>query len=85
MPRKARIGASDALHHAIVRGTARRKIFDQDDERLFFLERFGTIISETETHFFAGALIPNHCHLLLITGAMPTAGVMKRLLTGYAI
>jgi len=32
MPRKARIDAADAIHHVIVRGIERRKIFwDQAD------------------------------------------------------
>jgi len=33
----------------------------------------------------AWALIPNHVHLLLRTGRVPIATVMKRLLTGYVI
>jgi len=30
-------------------------------------------------------LIPNHFHLLLKTGTEPIAGVMRQLLTGYAV
>jgi REP element-mobilizing transposase RayT len=85
MPRKARIDAPGALHHIIVRGIARRKIFDDDNDRDFFVERLGTIVSKTETQCFAWALIPNHFHLLLKTGLTPIATVMKRLLTGYAM
>jgi len=33
MPRKARIDASGALHHIIVRGIERRKIFYDDKDR----------------------------------------------------
>ena len=43
------------------------------------------ILKETETTCFAWALIPNHFHLLLKTGATPMATVMKRLLTGYSM
>jgi REP element-mobilizing transposase RayT len=39
MPRKARIDAPGALHHIIVRGIERRKIFYDDDDRDNFLER----------------------------------------------
>jgi REP element-mobilizing transposase RayT len=85
MPRKARIDAPGALHHIITRGIARRKIFDDDTDRDFFIERLGLILSDTGTHCFAWALIPNHFHLLLKTGATPIATVMKRLLTGYAM
>ncbi len=85
MPRKARIDAPGALHHIIVRGIGRRKIFDNDDDRDFFIERLATIVLKSETQCFAWALIPNHFHLLLKTGSTPIATVMKRLLTGYAM
>ena len=43
------------------------------------------ILEQTETGYYAWALIPNHCHLLLQTGTAPIATVMLRLLTGHAI
>ena len=85
MPRKARIDAPGALHHIIVRGIERRKIFKDDTDRQNFLNRLGKVISESDTKCFAWALIPNHVHLLLRTGACPISTVMRRLLTGYAI
>jgi REP element-mobilizing transposase RayT len=85
MPRKARIDAPGALHHIIVRGIERRKIFSDDDDRYSFIERLGTILEQTGTECFAWALIPNHFHLLLRTGSHPVAHVMRRLLTGHAI
>jgi REP element-mobilizing transposase RayT len=85
MPRKARIDAPGALHHIIVRGIERRKIFLDDSDRDNFVERLGNIVSETKTPCFAWALIPNHFHLLLRTGLTPIATVMQKLLTGYAV
>ena len=85
MPRKARIDAPGALHHIIVRGIERRKIFYDDRDRNNFLERLGVVLTETSTPCFAWALIPNHLHLLLRTGSTPIATVMRRLLTGYAV
>jgi len=85
MPRKARIDAPGALHHIIVRGIERKKIFRDDTDRGEFLERLGRILSETRTPCFAWAIIPNHFHLLLRTGSTPVSSVMRRLLTGYAI
>ena len=70
MPRQSRIDAPGALHHIIVRGIERRKIF---------------IVEHTGTICYAGALIPNHFHLLLRTGSAPIAHVMRRLLTGHAV
>jgi REP element-mobilizing transposase RayT len=85
MPRQARIDAPGALHHIIVRGIERRKIFYDNFDRDNFLERLGTVLAESSTPCFAWALIPNHLHLLLRTGFAPIATVMRRLLTGYAV
>jgi putative transposase len=85
MPRKSRIDAPGALHHIIARGIERSKIFQDSKDGNNFLDRFGGIVRETETSCFAWALIPNHFHLLLKTGQVPIATVMRRLLTGYAI
>mgnify|MGYP000712372179 CR=1 FL=1 len=84
MPRKARIDAPGAVHHIMARGIERRKIFRNDDDRNEFLERLEFILSETHTPCYAWALIPNHFHLLLKTGSVPIATVMRRLLSGYA-
>jgi putative transposase len=85
MPRKARIDAPGALHHIIVRGIERRKIFRDDFDRDSFIDRLGQILTETHTDCFAWALIPNHAHLLLHTGLAPISTLMRRLLTGYAV
>ena len=85
MPRKARIDAPGALHHIIVRGIERGIIFEDDWDRNRFLDRLGGIVEETGTRCLAWALIPNHAHLLLKTGRVPVATVMRRLLTGYAV
>jgi REP element-mobilizing transposase RayT len=85
MPRKARIDAPGALHHIICRGIERRNIFRDDTDRDNFVERFGRVISETQTLCYAWALMPNHFHLLLQTGNVTISTVMRRLLTGYAV
>lgn len=85
MPRQARIDFPGALHHIIGRGIERKRIFRDDEDRDSFLERLGNILLETSTSCFAWALIPNHFHLLLRTGTVPIATVMRRLLTGYAV
>ena len=85
MPRQARIDAPGAVHHIIARGIERGKIFRDDQDRDDFVHRLGKVVVETQTRCFAWALIPNHFHLLLQTGSVPVATVMRRLLTGYAI
>jgi REP element-mobilizing transposase RayT len=85
MPRKSRIDAPGALHHIIARGIAKNKIFLDATDRKNFLTRLGRILTESETPCYAWALMPNHFHLLLRTGTVPIATIMRRLLTGYAV
>lgn len=85
MPRGSRIDAVGAVHHIMVRGIERRKIFDGDADRDHFLHRMGEILLDTGTTCFAWSLMPNHFHLLLRTGNVPVSTVMRRLLTGYAV
>jgi putative transposase len=85
VPRKARIDAPGALHHIIIRGIEGRDIFRDNPDRQDFLDRLDDLLFGTGTRCFAWALLPNHAHLLLQTGAIPIAGIMRRLLTGYAV
>ncbi len=84
MPRKTRIDAPGALHHIIIRGIERKKIFRSDYDRSDFVGRLAELVPETQTECFAWALIPNHAHLLFRTGSVPVSRLMSRLLTGYA-
>lgn len=52
MPRKARIDAPGALHHIIVRGIERRKIFWDDADRDSFVAPLGRVLIETDTLLF---------------------------------
>ena len=85
MPRKSRIDAPGALQHIICRGIERQRIFQDDQDRENFLQRLSAIVTDTRTACYAWALIPNHFHLLLKTGNVPIATLMRRLLTGYAV
>ena len=85
MPRKSRIFAAGALHHVIARGIDRGKIFQDPTDKRNFIERLAEILKSTETRCFAWAIIPNHFHMILKTGSVPIATVMRRLLTGHAL
>jgi len=85
MPRGPRLDAPGTLHHVMVRGIERRRIFESDRDREDFLDRLGRIVQEGQASCFAWVLIPNHAHILLRTGTTSLAGMMRRLLTGYAV
>lgn len=85
MARGPRLDAPGNLHHVIVRGIERRRIFESDKDREDFLNRLGQVVKEEQATCFAWVLMPNHAHILLRTGTTPLTKMMKRLLTGYAV
>ena len=85
MPRQSRIDAPGALHHVIIRGINRERIFYDHQDRFNFLKRLGDLTKKSNTGCYAWALLDNHAHLLLRTGSFPIATLMRRLLTGYVL
>ncbi|MGH7859211.1 MAG: transposase [Candidatus Binatia bacterium] len=66
------------------RGIERRPIFLDDDDREDFLERLGRLVDRNALTVYAWALMTNHFHLLVRTGAVPLERAMRSLLAGYA-
>jgi putative transposase len=85
MPRKARLDAPGVLHHIIIRGIERRKIFRDDKDKADFTERLADLLPKTSTICYAWALMNNHAHFLFRSGDTGISVLMRRLLTGYAV
>ena len=85
MPRQARLDAAGILHHVIIRGIERRKIFWGKADFEDFIDRLSTILAETKMLCYGWALMSNHAHFLFRTGDVGLSTVMRRLLTGYAV
>ena len=84
MPRGPRLDAPGTLHHVMVRGIEGRPISREDSDRADFVRRLAVLATDRDLTVYAWALLPNHAHLLLRTGRIPLARVMRSLLTGYA-
>jgi REP element-mobilizing transposase RayT len=84
MPRQARLDAPETLHHVMVRGIERTTLFRDDTDRADFVTRLAALAGQGALTVYAWALLPNHAHLLLRTGARPLPRSMRSLLTGYA-
>jgi putative transposase len=69
----------------MIRGIEKRRIVDDDTDRRDFVWRLGALTEETRTPIYAWALMSNHAHVLLCSGALGLAKFMRRLLTGYAV
>jgi REP element-mobilizing transposase RayT len=69
----------------MVRGIEERQIVDDETDRRNFVRRLGALAEETRTPIYAWALMSNHVHILLCSGELGLANLMRRLLTGYAV
>ena len=85
MPRLARLDAPGVLHHVIIRGIERRRIFKDDKDRNNLITRLQQLLFKTNTSCYAWALLHNHAHFLFRTGDTGLSNLMRRLLTGYAV
>ena len=59
MPRSARLDAPGVLHHVIIRGIERQKIFIGNKNRDDFLARLTVLLPETKTNCYAWAFMMN--------------------------
>lgn len=84
MPRGPRLDAPDTLHHVRVRGIKGRAIFRDAQDREDVLRRLGEMAGATDLALYAWALVPNHLHRLVQTGATPLPRAMRAFLTGDA-
>ena len=48
MPRRARIDATGALHHIVMRGIERKALFKDDTDREDFIERLSNLLQEMD-------------------------------------
>jgi putative transposase len=85
MPRLARLDAPGVVHHVIIRGIERRRIFWDEKDHKDFVERLGDLLPKSGTTCYAWALLSNHAHFVFRSGQTGLTEVMRRLLTGYAV
>jgi putative transposase len=85
MLRVARLDTPGLFHHIMIRGIERRRIFNDDKDRVNFIERLSILVPETKTQCYAWVFMPNHGHFLFRSGPSGISTLMRRLLTGYAV
>jgi REP element-mobilizing transposase RayT/DNA-binding transcriptional regulator YhcF (GntR family) len=84
MPRQARLDIPGALHHIMVRGINRTDIFEDERDKLKFLDRLGAMVTAGQCSVYAWVLMSNHVHVLFKSGRDGISSVMRKLLTWYA-
>lgn len=84
MPRVARLDTPGLLHHVMIRGIERRRIFNDNEDRENLIGRLSILLPETKPNVMPG----RSCQvtpILFRSGPSGIANLMKRLLTGYAV
>lgn len=74
MSRPLRLEFPEALYHLTSRGDRRENIYEDDEDRLAFLEVFSSVIEQFNWVCYAYCLMNNHYHLLVQT---PDANLSK--------
>ena len=85
MPRLARLDAPGVIHHVMIRGIERRKIFRNNKDRNDMMDRLTDLLPATNTTCYAWAFLSNHAHFLFRSGDTGLSTLMRRLLTGYVV
>ena len=83
MPREARRKSRTNIYHVMLRGINQQVIFEEDDDRRFFLHTLKKAKETSEFKLYAFCLMTNHVHLLLEEGTEPLEIVFKRIGSGY--
>jgi REP element-mobilizing transposase RayT len=79
MARPLRLEFPGAVYHVTARGDRQEPIFDDDDDRLAFLELLAREVGQQGWLLYAFCLMDNHYHLLLETPEPNLVGGMRRL------
>lgn len=84
MPRQARQLSESGYLHLIVRGIGEQILFEDREDRLFFLSRLKRFCAETNVSVLAYCLMENHVHLLVHDQEHSTPLLMKKLGVSYS-
>ena len=86
MPRIAREKKSiDGIYHIIERGNEKKDIFNDDADRIKFLEILGRNKEKYGYKVYAYCLMSNHIHLLISSNGSDISQVMKSINVSYVI
>lgn len=85
MARTARQLSESNIYHVMLRGINRQVIFEEDEDRLYFMKVLTRCKEISGFRLHAFALMPNHVHLLIEPAEEPLDVVFRRIGTRYAV
>jgi len=84
LARKPRVRSASGIYHVILRGNNKQNIFEDEEDREFFLKKLTMYKERCGIEIYAYCLMDNHVHLLIKEGDLGISDVMKRLASSYA-
>ena len=85
MTRPPRKKAQSGFYHVMMRGNGRMVIFNDNEDRYFFLTCLEGAFARTNIALIAWCLMDNHCHLLLSDANDNLSEAMHDIATRYAL
>ncbi len=83
MPRSARKKSSSGIYHIVLRGINKQRIFEDDEDNQYFLEKLKTYKDISGYEIYAYCLMSNHVHLLMKEGEEPLSTAFRRIGASY--
>lgn len=83
MARKPRVHAKSNIYHVIIRGNNKQIIFEDDEDRNFFMYRLEYYKIEYKFKILAYCLMDNHVHLVIQVCSKSISAIMQALETSY--
>lgn len=84
LPRAARRKSETSIYHIVSRGVSKQIIFEDDDDRAFFMKCMSQVIHEGGMTLIAWCLMDNHFHLVVKAGFEQLSTSMHSLLCAYS-
>lgn len=85
MPRSARKLSKSGIYHIIIRGIGQQNIFEDDGDRIRFIETLKRYKTELGFEMNAYCLMRNHVHILLKDDKQQLDLIMKKIAGSYAV
>lgn len=81
---RIRLQSEGDVYHVVSRGNGRQVIFEDDDDRRFFIRTLHDCWEEMHLELYAWCLMENHFHLLVHGSTSSISRAMKKLCSVYA-
>lgn len=83
MPRAPRLKGESSVYHVIQRGNERKNIFQDDDDKIRFLETLSRMKKKYNFKVYGYCLMDNHVHIIIDVNNKDISAVMKSINVSY--